>query len=89
MTITEALDHEWFSAKLVQQPQIDYDTVKSIIEFRNESKALQTMKIKMANVFLSKENKASEINKKFQALDKEGNGMISSADLINVLESQG
>jgi len=47
------------------------------------------MKIKMAKLFMSKNPNMSEINNKFKVLDKDGNGMIASSDLISVLKSQG
>lgn len=85
ISLDDAMNHEWFKTKLTDEPIIDTDVVKRMVEFNEQSLLVQKMKTTMANLMGAKHINSSMLNEKFMAIDTEHNGKIKSTDLIRVL----
>lgn len=90
ISLTDALEHEWFKTEVPTEMTVNHEEViKRMLEFQNESLLVQKMKTTMANLMGKKHVDSSDLNGKFKALDTEHNGMLNSSDLIRVLVENG
>lgn len=89
ITLEDALNHEWFKVELTEEPVVDTEVIKRMVEFNQESLLVQKMKTTMANLMGDKHINSSMLNEKFMAIDTEHNGLIKSTDLIRVLTENG
>lgn len=92
ITGKDALDHEWFkvwknkSIKDDESPEVDDEVVKRLLKYKGEStikRAGMNMLVKMLS-----EGEVKDLRKQFEAIDKDGTGMIHSSELAAVLQKK-